>query len=139
MDLKAFLKQNKIKKENRFFKATKSICDEKGEPIEWEIRAISTRENEKLRESCTTQRKNKYGQVQTIVDDNLYLAKLIASSVVFPDLNNKELQDSYGVLTPEDLLREILDNPAEYNALGNFIQDNLQGVDINEQIKTAKN
>ena len=139
MDLKAFLKQNKIKKENRFFKATKSIVDDKGEPIEWEIRAISTRENEKLRESCTTQRKNKYGQVQTTVDDNLYLAKLIANSVVFPDLNNKELQDSYGVMTPEDLLREILDNPAEYNALGNFIQDNLQGVDINEQIKIAKN
>lgn len=29
-----------------------------------------------------------------------YLAKMVVSSVVYPDLYDRELQDSYGVMTP---------------------------------------
>lgn len=31
---------------------------------------------------------------------------MICASVVEPNLNDKDLQNSYGVMTPEDLIRE---------------------------------
>ena len=33
---------------------------------------------------------------------------LLAASVVYPDLNDAELQDSYGVKTPEALINKML-------------------------------
>ena len=37
-------------------------------------------------------------------------------------MHDKSLQDSYGVMTPEALLQQMIDDPGEYNALGEFIQ-----------------
>ena len=34
-------------------RATKSLVDENGEPLLWEIRPIKTKEDEKLRNECT--------------------------------------------------------------------------------------
>ena len=44
---------------------------------------------------------------------------MMVASIVEPNLNDKTLQDSYGVMTPEDLLTEMIDNPGEYNDLVN--------------------
>jgi len=70
----------------------------------------------------------------------LYLKKMICASVVFLDLFNAQLQDSYGVTKPEDLIMEMIDDPGEYNDLAVFIQD-LNGFSesINEKVDTAKN
>ena len=38
---------------------------------------------------------------------------MVAASVVYPDLDNAELQDSYGVKRPEELLLEMVDDPGE--------------------------
>ena len=43
-----------------------------------------------------------------------YIQKMIVASVVMPDLYDAELQDSYGVKTPEDLLFAMVDDPGEY-------------------------
>ena len=43
-------------------------------------------------------------------------------STVVPDLYNKELQDSYGVKTPNDLLYALVDDPGEYSDLCVWIQ-----------------
>ena len=69
-----------------------------------------------------------------------YLAKMIASSVVVPDLYDKELQDSYGVMTPEELLFAMIDNPGEYQDLCVWIQK-FQGFDktLEEKVDEAKN
>ena len=37
-----FMKANKAVKENGFYPATKSLCDEKGNPLEWEFKHISS-------------------------------------------------------------------------------------------------
>ena len=42
-------------------------------------------------------------------------------------------------MTPEELLKEMIDDPAEYNALVSFISQYNGGVDINEKVKEAKN
>lgn len=35
--------------------ATSSLCDENGVPLPWEFKYITSRRNEDLRESCTTE------------------------------------------------------------------------------------
>ena len=141
-NLSLFLKKNKKVRTNTFYAATKSLCDEKGKPVEWEIKALTTKESEDIRSECTTEVPvtGKPGMVRPKVDTKAYIAKLIAACVVFPDLYNKELQDSYGVRTPEDLLKEMVDDPTEYNALAEFIQ-NFNGLDesLEEKVKEAKN
>ena len=141
-NLSLFLKKNKKVRTNTFYAATKSLCDEKGKPVEWEIKALTTKESEDIRSECTTEVPvtGKPGMVRPKVDTKAYIAKLIAACIVFPDLYNKELQDSYGVKTPEDLLKEMVDDPTEYNALAEFIQ-NFNGLDesLEEKVKEAKN
>ena len=141
-NLSLFLKKNKKVRTNTFYAATKTLCDEKGNPVEWEIKALTTKESEDIRTECTMEVPvtGKPGMVRPKVDTKAYIAKLIAACVVFPDLYNKELQDSYGVRTPEDLLKEMVDDPTEYNALAEFIQ-NFNGFDetLEEKVKEAKN
>ena len=141
-NLKAFLKENKKEKKTTQYPATKSLCDDKGEPLKWTIRALSTKESEAIREACTTdvQVTGKPGMYRQKVDSNKLLKKLICAAVVEPDLNSKELQDSYGVLSAEDLIVEMVDNPEEFGNLANFVQQ-YSGLDetMPERIKEAKN
>lgn len=141
-DLKLFLKSNKKEKSTKKYAATKSLCDAKGNPLEWELKAITTEENDKIRDDCTyevpiTGKPNMY---RTKVNTSKYIAKMIAASIVFPDLNDAELQDSYGVMCAEDLIKKMVDNPAEYDDLAKEVQEfNGFDVDINDKVDEAKN
>ena len=141
-ELTRFLKKNKKVKKNTFYPATKSLCDENGEPLLWEVRALSTRETDAIRENCTTEVPvtGKPGMMRPKVDSTKYVEKMVVAAVVFPDLRNAELQDSYGVKTPEALIKEMLDNPEEYNTFAEFIQE-YNGLDetITEKIEQVKN
>lgn len=140
--LSLFLKKNKTVKENVKYAATKSLCDEKGNPLEWEIKPLTTRETDDIRDGCMTevQVTGKPGQYRQKVNATKFGAKMLAASIVYPDLLNAELQDSYGVSRPEDLVREMVDNPGEYNAFLEFVQNfNGYSDDINEDIEEAKN
>ena len=50
-------------------------------------------------------------------DQNKYIKKIICASVISPDLNNIELQNSYGVKSAEELITKILDCPGDYYKL----------------------
>ncbi|CUP26058.1 XkdN-like protein [Flavonifractor plautii] len=137
-----FMKENKVAKENEMHPVTKSLCDENGKPLEWEFRHISSKENETIRESCTievpvTGKPNMY---RPKMKSSLYIQKMIIASVVMPDLYDAELQDSYGVKTPEDLLFAMVDDPGEYNELAAYVQK-FQGfnVSFDEKVDEAKN
>ena len=131
--LKLFLNENKIKKENVFYAATESLKDEKGQAVKWEIRHISTKEDEEIREECIKKGQNRF-------DYNLYMKKMAVRSVVNPPLYNALLQDSYSVKTPEELLERLIDNPGEYQEFIRFIQK-LNGFDITmeKRVERAKN
>lgn len=140
--LKQFLKANKKVKENIKVQATKSLCDEDGEPLFWEIKALTTAEDDEIRESCTTevQVTGKPGLFRQKTDATLYIAKMVAASIVYPDLEDAELQDSYGVKTPWELLKEMVDNPAEYNALVEVVTKNSGIVEtMSDKVNEAKN
>jgi xkdN-like protein len=137
-----FMKANKVKRENIFIPATKSILDKNGKPVMWEVRHLSTKEANVIREDCTTeiQVKGKPGMFRNKFNTNEYLCKLASSAVVFPDLNDKALQDSYGVMTPEELIVEMIDDPTEFSEFLNKIQ-NMSGLDknLNDKVEEAKN
>ena len=46
----AFMKSNKKQRQNELYAATKSLTDENGVPLLWELRPVTTRENEAIRE-----------------------------------------------------------------------------------------
>ena len=141
-NLSAFLKKNKKMKENTKYAATKSLCDEKGNPLEWEIKPVSTRENDDIRDDCTIEVpvKGKPNIYRNKVNSTKYAAKMLVASVVFPDLRNAELQDSYGVSSPEDLVKEMVDDPGEYNDFVAFV-NKFNGFDVSmeDKVEEAKN
>lgn len=141
-NLELFLKKNKKVKENTTYAATKSLTGENGEPLLWEIRPITTKEDETIRDECSYEVpiKGKINQYRMKVDTKQYMAKMMTASIVSPNLHNAELQDSYGVSKPEDLLKEMIDNPGEYTDFQLFIQKfNGFNALMDDEVDEAKN
>lgn len=137
-----FMKENKIVKGNEMYAPTKSLVDENGKPLEWEFRHISSKRDGELRDENTidVQVTGKPGVFRPRLQSSKYIRSMIAESVVMPDLRNAELQDSYGVKTPEDLLQAMVDDPGEYTDLSAFVQK-LQGFNASfeDKVEKAKN
>ena len=137
----SFMKANKIQKQNVMHPVTKSLTDENGNPLLWEIRPLTTKENEAIRESCTIEVpvKGKPNLYRPKVDMNKYQTKMICAAIVNPDLNNAELQNSYGVMSAEELIKEMVDDPAEYTDLQVFVQKISGFKTLQEDVDEAKN
>jgi hypothetical protein len=141
-DLSRFLKKNKKLKENVQYAVTKSLTDEKGQPLLWEIRPLTSKETNRLTDECTFQEQvpGKPNVFRNKINSTKLLQKMMVASVVFPNLNDKDLQDSYRVMTPEELITEMVDDPGEYNNFGKYLNE-LNGFNegINEKVEEAKN
>lgn len=141
-NLSKFLKKNKKQRENTTFAATKSIADENGKALEWVLRPLTTKMNEDIRDECTVEipvdkKRHMYRQK---LNTSKYGTKLIVASVIEPDLNNAELQDSYGVKTPDELVQEMIDDPGEFAEFQKFIQEyNGFAEKDSEAVDEAKN
>lgn len=138
--LKAFFKDNTSVEATDEVIISNRFKTENGDSIKFKIRSITQEENDQITKQCEKKYKDRTGQYIIESDKKLYIAKLIVKSTLFPDFNNAELQNSYGVPgQPEKLVTRML-NPGEYtnlltaiNAINGF--DN----DINEDIEEAKN
>ena len=140
-NLSRFLAKNKIKRENEKYAPSKAFVDENGNPLEFEFRPITSKRNEAIRESHTKEVPvtGKPNMFRPKLDTSAYINNLITESIVDPDLYNKELQDSYGVKTPGELLYAMIDNPGEYQDLSAWVQK-FQGFDtLEDKTKQAKN
>jgi hypothetical protein len=137
--LKAFFAQNAVSEIVEEFVVSERFKDESGKPIPWKIRALSESENEEIRKASTQYVKGKGGQRIPETKPELYLAKIAAASVVFPDLKDAELQKSYGVIGAEELLKKML-LAGEYASLIQKVQE-INGFDrdINELVDEVKN
>lgn len=137
-----FMKKNKKVRENTTYAATASLTDESGKPLEWTIRAVTTKEDEQIRDACTAEVpvKGKPNLFRPKLDTTKYMTQLAVAAIVEPNLYDKELQDSYGVFSPEELLKEMIDSPSEYQDLLLFIQ-RYSGFDnsMDEKVDEAKN
>lgn len=140
-NLSAFLSQNAVEVENVRYIASKRFLDEEGMPIFWEIKSITSEEDEVLRKSCIkrVQIPGKRGQFTQETDYNAYLGKLAARCTVFPNLDNTELQNSYGVMGAEQLIKVML-KPGEYADYLTKVQE-INGFEtsMNELVEEAKN
>jgi len=112
-DLSAFLRGNAAQVENQFFPASGRFVGEDEEPIMWELRCVSSTEDEEIRRGAARRAAGGRGQSVSETDVSLYLGRLAARCTVFPDLNDKALQDSYSVMGADHLLRAML-TPGEY-------------------------
>lgn len=141
----AKIENKKIVVSNRFIKRDDEdnpILDENGKPIidKWEIRAITTEENDDLqrRAMVSIPVPGQKGAYTREMDQIKYTAMMLAASVVYPDLNNAELQDDWGVKTPEALLKKIL-YPKEEAVLAQEVMSLSQVEDLGEAVQEAKN
>lgn len=140
-DFNRFFKQNKIKRDNTKYAVTKSLVDEKGNPLEWTIKPLTTEEDENIRNACIYEeqevgKRNSYKQK---FNATKYICKMLCACVLEPNLYNKELQDSYGVMTPEDLLKAMVDNPTEYDNFVNFVQEFNGTTSLSDKVEEVKN
>ena len=140
MSLSAFLSQNALKVENIKHVVSERFCED-GKPIEWEIKCITSTEDEALRKSCYKRVPipGKRNQFQKETDYDLYLGKLAVTCTVYPNLNDQELQDSYGVMGAEALLKAML-TPGEYaDYLIKIQQFNGFEKEFQEEVDEVKN
>lgn len=114
--LSAFMAQNAKKVDNRKVVASPRFVGEDGKPMEWEICCIKASENQKLRKDSIRNIPvaGKRGQFTQDFDTAVFQAKLAVKCTVFPDLNDAELQESYGVMGAEALISAML-TPGEFD------------------------
>ena len=141
MSLSAFLAENAVAVENVKYAASKRFVGEDGCPVEWEIKAISGSEDEVLRRACVKRAliPGRRYQYQRETDYDMYMGKLAAACTVFPNLKDKELQDSYRVVGEEALLKTML-TPGEYAEYVGRVQE-VCGFEasLQDEVDEAKN
>lgn len=108
--LSAFFAQNAKKVDNQFVVASPRFVGEDGKPMQWEICCITAAENSQLRKSCmrSVPVPGRRGQYTQEFDAAAYQSKVSARCTVFPNLNDAELQASYGVMGAEQLITAML-------------------------------
>ncbi len=139
-NLAGFLAGNVEKRENKKIVVSKRFKNKEGKPINWVIRPITADEDEAIRKQCTTNKPiaGKKNQYRQDFDANKYLTKLAATAVVYPDLNDVELQNSYGAMGAEQLIKKMLYRD-EFDFLTEQLVENTDTEDINELVDEAKN
>ena len=141
-DLTAFFAGNAISIENVKYVASKRFVDPTTkEPIEWELSAIESEVDEAIRKECTYKKPipGKRGQHTNELDTDKYIGRVCARCTVYPNLNNAELQNSYGVKDADTLLKKML-NIGEYAEFKARVME-LNGFDttMEELVDEAKN
>jgi hypothetical protein len=138
-DLSVFFAQNASMDVTEDFVVSDRFKDKDGGAVPWKLRGLPEEENEECRRAATRKVKGKGGAMIPETNPEEYLAKLVVSSVVFPNLKDATLQKSYGVMGAEALVRKML-LAGEYAALVQKVQE-LNGFDksMEELVDEVKN
>lgn len=139
-EFSVFMSGNVQKNETVSYVASKRFAV-KGKPVEWKMKAIDSDLDEAIRKECTKKVPiaGKRGQYTQETDTDKYIAKMCVACTVYPNLNDAELQDSYGVKSADALLRKML-LPGEYTDYKAKIME-INGYDMSmeELVDEAKN
>ncbi len=140
-NLSAFLKQNAIRPENRKLVVSQRFVGEDGTPIPWEARALDAKEDKAIKKDCTRKVPvpGKKNMLLPELDIDKYQVRLMVACTVFPNLNDQELQDSYGAMGADALIDAML-LPGEQTDYVSFLYE-LNGFDntIDQKVEEAKN
>jgi len=104
MDLKAFLMENAAPMQMREAEISGRFSVD-GKPVKFRLRPLSEGENIRLKRSCRVKTPDR---PDGVLDRDRYLLKLAAAAVVYPDLKDASLQESWGVRGEEELLSKML-------------------------------
>lgn len=131
--LNAFI--NPVKVENKEV-VVSARFQEDGKPVPFIIRPVTQEENEEIMRKY--RKKDKKTSNDTF-DQIGYSHELTAAAVVYPNLEDAELQKAYGVLGANKLLKKML-LIGEFATLAEEVRD-LSGLEeeTNEDIDEAKN
>lgn len=121
------------------------VFDEKGNPvtkvIKWKFGAIDGVQDDAIRKANTKRMPvpGKKNVMMPETDFEMYTLQTAIATCKFPDLNNAELQASYGVMGAEALVRKML-LPAELMEFKKFAQT-VNGFDVgmNDLVEEVKN
>lgn len=139
MDLTAFLAENVEQAEHIKYAASSRIKAD-GKAVEWEIRPLTSAEDDEVRASSMKRVPipGRKGQYTNEMDMNAYLGKMAAAATVFPNLNDASLQASYKVNGADNLLKAML-TAGEYMNYVTKVQEVCGFTPITEDVETAKN
>lgn len=120
--------------------------DSDGKPLEWKLKPVSAEKNSELKKLATktVQVTGKPGQFRKDFDSTRYSELLTAATVVFPDLQDADLQDSWSkkvgerIFDAERLLRVMLLS-GEFDNLTAKVTEINGYNNINEKVDEAKN
>lgn len=130
MSLNGFFKSNAKSLPDVKVVVSERFTNEDGSPIEWVLHPISTKKVEEITKRNTkTTLKN--GKKESIVNEENLNAELLEAVVLYPSLNDAELQDSYGVSSANELLSVML-YPGETQVLTNALQEVMAGTKAND-------
>ena len=139
-DFSVFMAGNALKGDTVKFVASKRFVV-KGKPVQWEIKAIDSDTDEAIRKECTKRVPiaGKRGQYNSETDTDKYIGKMCVACTVYPNLNDAELQDSYGVKGADALLKKML-LPGEYTEYkAKVMEVNGYDMSMEELVDEAKN
>ena len=132
--LKAFLNPADIT-ETKKVQISKRFIGESGEPVPFEIKAITQEENQGLIRK-NTKSKMVGGSKVEIFDNAKYSNDLIVASTVQPDFTDAELCKAYGCIDPATVPAKML-RAGEYTALVQEIME-FNGFDMDSKLKEAE-
>lgn len=136
MSLKSFFKENNIKIENVKYIASDRFKDENGEVIEWELKVLDNKKVDELRNRFSSRSYVNHKEEFKFNSED-FMKVFVTEAIVFPNLTDKDLQDSYGVFSPYELLQEIL-TVGELTRLTEYI-NNLHDYKAEKKVDEIKN
>lgn len=125
MSLNGFFKNKAKQVDDVRVVVSERFTDKEGKPLEWILHPISTKLVEEITKKNTVTKLENGKRVKVTNEENLN-ADLLEQVVLFPRLNDAELQDSYGVTNVNDLLSTML-YPGETQVLTQALQDVMSG------------
>lgn len=130
MSLNGFFKSNAKSLPDVKVVVSERFTNEDGSPIEWILHPISTKKVEEITKR-NTKTTIKNGKKESTVNEENLNAELLEAVVLYPSLNDAELQDSYGVSSANELLSVML-YPGETQVLTNALQEVMAGTKAND-------
>ena len=130
MSLNGFFKSNAKSLPDVKVVVSERFTNEDGTPIEWVLHPISTKLIEEITKR-NTKTTIKNGKKESTVNEENLNAELLEAVVLYPSLNDAELQDSYGVSSANELLSVML-YPGETQVLTNALQEVMAGTKAND-------
>lgn len=130
MSLNGFFKSNAKSLPDVKVVVSERFTNEDGSPIEWVLHPISTKKVEEITKR-NTKTTIKNGKKESTVNEENLNAELLEAVVLYPSLNDAELQDSYGVSSANELLSVML-YPGETQVLTNALQEVMAGTKVND-------